>query len=350
MISEKVFNYFASNELAPLFSVKRIADDPSHEMFPDVEELLNEFDEQTIEKTLADERFRFFHSDLTGPSLEREARITILTRCLNEQVPQRRWRELATQSLMDRPTPYTHPAIRDLNLDSNFLVALNEFKVDGNALIRNGFYFTIVPPAPAAHSSYWFTRVLNDERIFHHARVRLDPFLLGPTTTLKHVAYKMWWYGRELDWNRIGKLTEEEHGRWLPDVLSSRDIQFTDFVWSPRQGEVHFICEELPTVEAVNVRGSRYLHAIYDLSVDTLNHLDGAVRLYKEQDLLNRYDQHVRKVGKIGERVKIFQINSAIPRDLFNGLASTYFVWNQDVIRYFSDEETVGTDKRVSGS
>lgn len=144
----------------------------------------------------------------------------------------------------------------------------------------------------------------------------------------------MWWYGCPLDWSRIDSLKEEEHGRWFPENLSSR-AEFTDFVWTPRDEEVNFQCEELPTLSDIATRGSRYFHAIYNGQQGKIIHLDGALRVFDEGSWNQRKKLHLRKSGKIGDRIKLFRIDTPIERDFLGDLCSNYFIWNNDVVRYF---------------
>jgi len=112
---------------------------------------------------------------------------------------------------------------------------------------------------------------------------------------------------------------------------------FTDIVWSPRGKEVHFICEEIPTHESINVRGSRYFHAIYVPEKEKFIHMDGAVRYFKTDEWDLRKDSHVRQIGKIGKRVKIFKLEGDLPIEFFCDLVQSFFYWNADIHRYLND-------------
>ena len=161
--------------------------------------------------------------------------------------------------------------------------------------------------------------------------------MFGEADKYPRMEYRMWWYGRPLDWNRIHKLKVEDHGRWLPGGLSTR-AEFTDFVWSPRNEEVHFQCEEFPKVNDIFARGSRYFHTIYHVAKEKIIHLDGALRIYKDKNWEKRKDIHLRKSGKVGVRVKLFRIDAPVDRNVFGVLCSNFFVWNNDVERYFGAE------------
>jgi len=74
----------------------------------------------------------------------------------------------------------------------------------------------------------------------------------GPVDKVPNMFYKMWLYGRPLDWDRLGNLEEPDTGRWMPDAYI-KGMPFTDFVWDRRGNEVHFRCEEVPALTQVGI-------------------------------------------------------------------------------------------------
>ena len=149
--------------------------------------------------------------------------------------------------------------------------------------------------------------------------------------------YRMWMYGRPLDWGRLAHLRQLEHGRWLAGSLS-RESEFTDFCWAPRSDGIHFVCEEVPRAESYAREPSRYLHAIYNLKSEKIEHLDGALRVFTLDEISRRHALHVRSGGKLGVREKVFRMDEPIDRDRFSALAQAFYVWNEDVGRYFTQE------------
>jgi hypothetical protein len=146
--------------------------------------------------------------------------------------------------------------------------------------------------------------------------------------------YRMWQYGKPLDWERICRIRESEHGRWLPRYAFDHG-QSTDFCWEPRDGEIHFVCEELPKGHRVECEAARYFHVIYSPSTSNAVHLDGALRLYTSDELENRCSRHVRNSKKCGLRKKIFRTQRPVSRDQLSEIAQAFYVWNEDVRGYF---------------
>jgi hypothetical protein len=251
-----------------------------------------------------------------------------------EEIPKRRLAILSSQHKSEKPSPYNHPALSDLELDENFLVPLSQFEIKEAVLIRKGYGFSIVPPTPSVNSGYWFTRSLSKMNNFQNIKVRIDPLLIRPIDQYSQIGYKMRWYGRKINWEGLSKLKDEDHGRWS-DPEFQKDIEFTDFVWSPHGNELHLKLEELPKDNALSIQGSRYLHAICTPTNQCAIHLDASIRIYSKNDLIQRVKSHVRNCGKVGRRIKIFQIDDNIPQKLFTETISSYFVWDLDVQQYF---------------
>lgn len=187
------------------------------------------------------------------------------------------------------------------------------------------------------NSTYWLLQSCYSEGLREHARVRLDPFLHGPAQSFPTLVYRMVIYGRPLDWRRVESLQAPEHGRWSPGVLSHAS-EFTDYVWTPRGSEVHFLCEEVPAVATSWREAGRYFHAIYEPSEATISHLDAAVRIYSHAEVTERHDAHVRHVGKIGLREKVLRVDTRVSRSALSSLCQAFFVWNEDVRRYLQVE------------
>ena len=187
---------------------------------------------------------------------------------------------------------------------------------------------------PAPNSTYWLLGACHSEGMRDHAKVRLDPLLHGPASEFDASRYAMLVYGQPLDWDRIEDLFETEHGRWRPDSLNGRS-HCTEYAWDPRDSEVTFVCEEVPMVEAATCVPGRYLHAIYLPAEAAICHLDAAVRIYSNSEISKRHTQHVRNAGKIGFREKVLRIDDLVSREALSSVCQAFFVWNEDVRRYF---------------
>lgn len=334
IVLREVFDYFAADPIGPLLNLHRVAADSENPISHLIMKQLTLFDHTIIEAVKEDKQFQFFSGKEEGADLDREAGLWMLNRLLLKGIPEARMKILIDSLEKERPVPYDHPAVASLKLDSECMVPLNSFQVKAGALIRAETGFTIMPPIQSPNSQYWLLQALLRERLHTITTVRLDPFIVQPAKDYACMEYRMWWYGRPLDWDRIDTLKSEEHGRWAPGKLSTQ-AAYTDFAWTPRDGEVHFRCEEIPLKDDLLSRGSRYFHAIYSPVQKKIIHLDGAIRVYKPEEWEIRKANHVRNSGKIGKRIKIFRVGTDVPRDCIGTVCSSFFVWNYDVARYF---------------
>ena len=262
----------------------------------------------------------------------------LIVQAVDRAIAKKRLLLLNTNKQSQQIKPYDHHDLNGIELDSNNLVKLSEFDTSLRYLKRGSTVFEILPSiANSTNSMYWALRKLFQLANQGEIRIRLDPLMLQQASTYRSMQYKMWVYGKELDWQDIGNLKEDRHMRWQPNYGVQGDAEFTDLVWSPRGNEIHFICEELPKKELISIRGSRYFHSIYIPDKPRFIHCDGATRIYSTQEIEERYTTHVRNIGKIGKRVKIFQTDFDIPTIDWVSLISAFYIWNMDIERYFKE-------------
>lgn len=261
-----------------------------------------------------------------------EARIWALVEALRWEIPRRR---LALLTSDCRGPGAVIRALEGVPIAEDGLVELSGFTWDGSRLIRNGHAFMLFAPRESPNAQCWYSPPLIEIARTVPVFARPDPLLHGAMDDLLAIGYKMWRYGRLLDWERIRALREEEHGVWDPG-LDTRGVNSTEYAWTPRGQEIHFRCEEMPTEDRLETGGSRYFHAIYDRTLDRFVHLDAAVRLYSRSEWVERLaSRHVRLAGKAGRRFKVFRIDSPVTKETFANLCAQFFVWNSDVGTYF---------------
>jgi hypothetical protein len=332
-VPTEVFEYFARDPLGPMRNVSRAIREAPEAVVWRLNLLLDAIPKDEVLEVQRDAIFR--HVGGRTPDADHAARIWIAERCLSEEISRRKLMIIRNEVQSPRPAPYDLPAIADVPVDADHLVPLSEFQYDGSRLLRNGYAFRALTTTSAPHSSYWLLATLFSENLASRASVRLDPFLFGPSNEFPDIGYKMWMYGKPLDWERFRHLRQPDFGRWLPDSPSHRS-EFTDFCWTPRSDGVHFFAEEVPKAPRCISEPSRYLHAIYDPASERIEHFDGALRIFSSEEIGHRHESHVRNGGKLGVREKVFRTHEPIPRDAFSAVVQAFFVWNEDILRYFT--------------
>ena len=317
-----------------MFTLEREAGNPDSPIYSEIDGLLSSIDAAEVAETRREPAFRHFHSSAIDP--DRAARVWIALQVLRRAISAYRLEVLYRDSTYCRPRPYDHPALQDLTPDDEHLVPLRHFAFDGARLLRNDHAFTMLSTTGEPNSTHWLTLACHSNDVRSHVRVRLDPLLHGPADGFHPLHQAMRVYGQSLDWSRIDGLKYIDHGRWMPDG-SNEPTHSTEYAWKPQGSEVTFVCEEVPTLAAASHRPGRYFHAVYCPAKATMVHMDAAVRVYTEAEVLKRHARHVRSAGKVGLRVKVFRIDEPVSRTQLRSLCPTFFVWNRDVSNYFDD-------------
>lgn len=122
----------------------------------------------------------------------------------------------------------------------------------------------------------------------------------------------------------------------------------TEFLWSEKKDEFSFECEEVLDTPS-NGRGEddygcRYVHSILAPGKSVPNHLDGAIRLYDTELMLERINPNtdISKFGKKAAYFKLWRIDGEIENAKWKALISDYFRFNDLVGEYFEGENGKG--------
>lgn len=128
------------------------------------------------------------------------------------------------------------------------------------------------------------------------------------------------------------------------------NIVGTQFYWHKQDGTRTFECEELCDKENVSfdgrdtmLWGCRYVHSMLNPGSGLPTHLDGAIRLYDEEQILERLDKKtdISKCGKNSEYVKLWRIDNEFSILLWKELISNFYRENPLIGEYFG-----GVDKK----
>ena len=337
---KKLIEYFASEVLPtynilPFISLRKL--NPIHEI---LNNFINSLPENLIENHILSPGFKLRNIAEDRETQIFKGRIDYTSKLITDIISKKRLEMLLNQHLNNRPQPYTHPDLVDMNLSPHFLVNMRDFDLNKGLLNRNDTIFQITPSLPAHNSLYWVQRNLFELNLskINSIRIRIDPFMIKSLNKYNPIFYKMLIYGRNLDWERIERIKDSEHCSWCPDDEDANDWNKTDLVWIKRDDGVHFLCEEVPNTKEILKRGSRYFHSIFNPKTKLINHADGSIRIYSKNDLENRIQTHVRKIGKIGVHVKLFEINGEISQKKWSELVQNFFIWNEDIRDYFQSE------------
>lgn len=122
----------------------------------------------------------------------------------------------------------------------------------------------------------------------------------------------------------------------------------TQFYWHIQDGKRTFECEELCDRENISFNegkdmlwGCRYVHSMLDPESGIPIHLDGAIRIYDEVQILERIDDKtdISKCGKDSRYKKLWRIDNEIPIVLWKQLISSFYRENALIGEYFGGKD-----------
>ena len=331
-IPATIFDYFAAHPAGPMLAFGREVSDPSDALRDSLEAFLSGFSSGDVAAAQANTEFQLFAGH--DPDRDGAARIWLGERLLASKIARQRLDTIREDRGNARPRPYSLPALGDVQIGEDQLVPLSAFSFDGARLLRNEFAYLMLATTGSPNSAYWLLAALYEQGLASRTRVRLDRSCAAQPPRFLRCITGCGLQDAPKSRERIQTLQEPEHGRWMPDSSRARN-EFTDFAWTPRGDEVNFVCEEIP--ESSDLEPARYLHAIYSRTRRTIEHLDGAIRIYSRDEVQQRRTLHARNAGKMGLRQKVFAVEGDIPPDALSQVAQAFFVWNSDVQQYFGN-------------
>lgn len=335
------FNYFSKTLLDPMFEIHEVLQNIDHPEYKNLKKDFAEINTEDLTNYVEEHQIDFFLDRYDDKDHGR--RLHYFVNQINKEVARVRIEKLIDPT--NRQDPYSFDNLKELIVDKNNLASIDQFNIDNFGLEKNNLVYCLCPLLEQSNSSYWIFKSImkftkENELKF---KIRLDPFLEIPLNDYQPMFYKMLVHGKQLDWQRLLSLRNDDFGQWF-DEKEYTHMGFTDYVWCPNGNEIHFTCEELPALNLQGVKTSRYFHAILSKKTGGIIHCDGALRVYSNHDLKSRSNYHVKdsEARKVGKRVKIFQYdskennNKEIDQNTFCQLVVNFFVWNDDVQYYFN--------------
>jgi len=188
-------------------------------------------------------------------------------------------------------------------------------------------------------------------------RIAIDRDLIGYAPSFKvPIELEYWWgpkYNDDLSHISAGVTRHSSSER---DRLYSQ-IEFTDFWWQSRKGEHIFEAEEIRASRTFSdlkaddaqkeTFGCRYVHSIVNESTGLIEHLDGAIRTYTEEEMLARLDQALPEVGRKLKYKKLWRIDGKIKITQWKSLVHHFYLNNSLVGEYLGIEKSSDTEREL---
>ncbi|EAW2101272.1 hypothetical protein LGS88_002590, partial [Salmonella enterica] len=173
-------------------------------------------------------------------------------------------------------------------------------------------------------------------------KIAIDPHSLGLIESYHTPIELDFWWGPRFndDLNHI-PLGVTLHKADEKEAFFS-GISKTEFWWHRQDGIQSLECEEVrekPSYGFSSERneelyGCRYVHSMVN-DEGKAYHLDGAVRVYNEEQFINRLDLDIMKAGKNTEYYKLWRVDGTIEISLWKSLISNFYKDNHLIGEYF---------------
>ena len=167
-------------------------------------------------------------------------------------------------------------------------------------------------------------------------KIRLDPDAVGLACTYQTPLEFAYWWGPKFKDDLLSipnGITRHEADDRLR-LFSG--VSRTEFWWHEQNDLKTLECEEIMDIPSLGVSrsdfGCRYVHSIVDPKGKRPFHLDGAIRLYDEEKMLERLESDMYHAGRHTRYEKLWRIdgNISIP------------TWKEIITHYYRDNELIG--------
>lgn len=174
-------------------------------------------------------------------------------------------------------------------------------------------------------------------------RIAIDKNLIGLSKTYKgFLEFDYWWgpkFSDDISSIQSGVTryeTDKKHNFFS-------GVSGTEFWWKNDENEKTLEIEEIRVTPSLGINensyGCRYIHSIFDSSKQEFIHFDGAIRLYSEENIFQRWDTNINKAGKNTEYTKIFRIDGKLELNNWKKLCILYYKGNPLLFEYFGAKD-----------
>jgi len=170
-------------------------------------------------------------------------------------------------------------------------------------------------------------------------RIALDTDMVGLASTYREYVELEYWWGPKFDDNLASIPVGVTHHEANEYDCLFHGIQGTQFMWQSRHGQHLFEVEELrcvpPWAEAAVQYGCRYVHSIVQEATGEIIHLDGAIRMYSKDQMVERLNVDIAHAGRHTQYTKLWRIEGVKSIPIWKRVISDYFRDNRLIGQYF---------------
>lgn len=243
------------------------------------------------------------------------------------------------------------------NLDKSGLVYLNdilkEFDYAGQGIFKSKTtdlcifchqYFKRSLSLLNSYNTYFLDEFISlNGRKDITLRIAIDENLIGLSKTIQgSLEFDYWWGPKFTDdiANLPDGVTRYEANS---DQKFFSNLMGTEFWWKTDKNEKTLEIEEIREKPSLGVGrssyGCRYIHSIFDTDTNDFIHFDGAVRMYDEEQILERWENNINKAGKNTAYTKLFRIDGKLELADWKKLCILYYKSNPMLFEYFGAKD-----------
>jgi hypothetical protein len=176
------------------------------------------------------------------------------------------------------------------------------------------------------------------------AKIALDPDMVGLATTYQGEREELaYWWGPKFNDDLTSIPTGVTHHEADETERIIHGISSTEFRWGVMKDYHVFEAEELCDVPASSSVedefGCRYVHSMVEEKRGHIEHLDGSIRMYPREAMLERLDTDLAHATRHTGYTKIWRVDGEIPISIWKRLISDYFRDNFLVGEYLGAEK-----------
>lgn len=185
-------------------------------------------------------------------------------------------------------------------------------------------------------------------------KIAIDPHCIGLKDTYKQPMELEYWWGPKFNDSLLDIPTGVTHYKANEDQRFFHSVSGTDFWWHKQNDIQSLECEEIRDIPSFGLNNDkyacRYVHSMIDDKTGLAFHLDGAVRIYDEDNFLERVDIDISKAGKNTEYVKLWRVDGEISLSLWKELLNDFYRDNHQVGEYLLGNKLEKSDNSIDNT
>ena len=229
--------------------------------------------------------------------------------------------------------------------DKRSLISLKDLKqigpgvydIDGTALFAHRFYRRSLSQINNLNDIFLSKLYDLSKDNDLDVKIALDPNSIGLSRTYLTPIELEYWRGPKFNDDLTGIPAGVAVHKANERQRFFSGVERTEFWWHRNDEFQSLECEEIRDFASLGIAddqyGCRYAHSMVNLSTNEPSHLDGAIRIYDEENFIERIDLDISKSGKNAKYIKLWRID---------GEKIQISTWKEMIFHFFRDNHLIG--------